>query len=134
MTNMRQLDEIQRSSQVQFDRQSPRYAKGHILADVADVVELIGRIPPRLTKRALDVATGAGHTGLYLAANGWEVTLADISAEMLERASELAAERALQVETRQHAAEALPYADASFDPGHLPRGAPPLQRSGSVCP
>ncbi|MEX2138335.1 MAG: class I SAM-dependent methyltransferase [Pirellulales bacterium] len=112
---MSQLNEIQRSSQAQFDRQSARYAKGHILADVADVAEMIGRVPPRPTKRALDVAAGAGHTGLYLAANGWCVTLADISAAMLERARELASERGLQIETRQHAAESLPYADGSFD-------------------
>jgi ubiquinone/menaquinone biosynthesis C-methylase UbiE len=112
---MSQLNEIQRSSQAQFDRQSARYAKGHILADVADVAELIGRVSPRPTKRALDIATGAGHTGLYLAANGWEVTLADISTAMLKRASELAAERGLRIETRQHSAESLPYADGSFD-------------------
>jgi 2-polyprenyl-3-methyl-5-hydroxy-6-metoxy-1,4-benzoquinol methylase len=137
--NMSQLDEVQRSSQAQFDRQSQRYAKGHILADVSDVAELIARLPPRgqlspkadlrhtgaqhqgiawramPTGRALDVATGAGHTGLYLAANGWNVTLADISTAMLARASELAAERRLQVETRQHAAESLPYQDGAFE-------------------
>lgn len=112
---MSDLNEIQRSSQEQFDRQSQRYAKGHILADVADVAELIARVPPLPTKRALDVATGAGHTGLYLAANGWSVTLADVSAAMLARASEAAAERGLRIETRQHAAESLPYADSAFD-------------------
>jgi len=112
MTN---LNEVQRSSQLQFDRQSQRYAKGHILADTADVAELIARVPLRSTGRALDVATGAGHTGLYLAAHGWSVTLADISVSMLDRAREIADERGLRVETRQHAAESLPYADASFD-------------------
>jgi ubiquinone/menaquinone biosynthesis C-methylase UbiE len=112
MTN---LNEIQRSSQAQFDRQSERYAKGHILADVADVADLIAHVRPQPSKRALDVATGAGHTGLYLAANGWDVTLADISSAMLARACELAAERGLRISTNQHAAESLPYDDESFD-------------------
>jgi SAM-dependent methyltransferase len=64
---------------------------------------------------ALDVATGAGHTGLYLASVGWQVTLADISAKMLERASATAHERGFHVDTRQHAAETFPYADGTFD-------------------
>ncbi len=112
---MSQLDSIQRSSQEQFDRQSDRYGKSHILADTSDVAELIKHVPPRPTKRALDVATGGGHTGIYLAANGWTVTLADISAAMLERARASANERGFHVETNQHAAESLPYPDASFD-------------------
>jgi ubiquinone/menaquinone biosynthesis C-methylase UbiE len=65
--------------------------------------------------RALDVATGAGHTGLYLASVGWQVTLADISSAMLERAAATARERGLRIETRQHAAETFPYADGTFD-------------------
>jgi ubiquinone/menaquinone biosynthesis C-methylase UbiE len=43
------------------------------------------------------------------------VVLADIAEPMLQRARESAARRGLTVETRQHAAEALPYADNSFD-------------------
>ena len=61
------------------------------------------------------MATGAGHTGLYLASIRWQVTLADISAAMLERAAATARERGLRVETRQHAAETFPYADGAFD-------------------
>ena len=90
---MSQLDSIQRSSQEQFDRQSDRYGKSHILADTSDVAELLKHVPPRPTKRTLDVATGGGHTGLYLAEHGWTVTLADLSAAMLERAKALATER-----------------------------------------
>jgi SAM-dependent methyltransferase len=112
---MSDLDSIQRTSQAQFERQSARYGKDHILADTSDVADLITRVPSRSTKRALDVATGGGHTGLYLAARGWSVTLADIAPSMLARAKELAVERGLHVETREHAAEALPYPDESFD-------------------
>ena len=58
---------------------------------------------------------GAGHTGLHLASLGHEVTLADLAAPMLDRVREAAAARGLKVETRQHAAEEFPYADARFD-------------------
>ena len=112
---MPELNDIQRQAQQQFDRQSDRYGKDHILANTSDVAEIIARVPMGQGRRALDVATGAGHTGLYLASQGWEVSLADISPVMLERACSAAAERGLRVETRQHTAEEMPYPDARFD-------------------
>ena len=87
---MSQLDSIQRSAQEQFDRQSERYGRGHILADTADVAAVLAHIRPGAGRRALDVATGAGHTGLFLAARGWQVTLADIAPGMLRQAENLA--------------------------------------------
>ncbi len=112
---MASLDDIQRTAQQQFDRQSDRYGKDHILADTNDVAAIVARVPQGEGKRALDVATGAGHTGLYLASQSWEVTLADISPAMLERARAAAVERGLTVETREHTAESFPYPDATFD-------------------
>ena len=109
------LDAVQQAAQEQFARQSRNYGARHILADVSDVIAALGKIT--LPERAcvLDVATGAGHTGLHLASLGHEVTLTDIAAPMLDRVREAAAERNLTVETRQHAAEELPYAGATFD-------------------
>jgi ubiquinone/menaquinone biosynthesis C-methylase UbiE len=109
------LNEVQRAAQAQFGKQSHRYAQGHILENVADVEAAIQplNLPPG--SRVLDVATGAGHTGLYLASLGHRVTLADIAAPMLDRVREAAARRGLTVETRQHPAEQFPYPDASFD-------------------
>lgn len=112
---MAELDPVQLRSQAQFDKQSERYGKGHILSNVSDVVAALAKIPATGGRRALDVATGGGHTGLYLAEHGWRATLADLSAAMLERAKEGARERGLTVETRQHPAEEFPYLDASFD-------------------
>lgn len=109
------LDSVQQASQAQFDRQSSRYGKSHILAQVDDVKLALEKVPAGSGKKALDVATGGGHTGLYLAANGYDVTLADLAEGMLKQASLLAAERGLKVETRQHAAEELPYPGATFD-------------------
>lgn len=109
------LNEIQRAAQAQFARQSHRYAQGHILENVEDVRAAIEPLALPPGSRVLDIAAGAGHTGLFLASLGHEVTLADIAAPMLERALEAADRRGLKVHTRQHAAEHLPYAEKSFD-------------------
>ena len=45
----------------------------------------------------------------------WDITLADISPAMLRNARVAAAERGLHVETVQHTAESMPFANASFD-------------------
>jgi SAM-dependent methyltransferase len=109
------LDAIQNAAAEQFGRQSHRYGKGHILADISDVAAALKRIPLSPPARVLDVATGAGHTGLHCASLGHEVVCADIAQPMLDRVNESARERGLEVETRRHPAEALPYEDARFD-------------------
>ena len=109
------LDSIQAASAAQFDKQSQHYGKGHILEQTADVDDGLKFIPLKPGWRALDVATGGGHTGLLLAAKGCEVTLGDISINMLERAAKLGAERGLHVATREFAAEAIPFGDGEFD-------------------
>lgn len=109
------LDQIQRAAQEQFARQSRRYGAAHILADVSDVSAALAHVTLPARARVLDVAAGAGHTGLHLASLGHEVTLSDLAAPMLERVREAAADRGLAVEIRQHAAEELPYPDATFD-------------------
>jgi ubiquinone/menaquinone biosynthesis C-methylase UbiE len=110
-----ELDAVQRAAQAQFARQSERYGRTHILADVSDVKAALERITLPSRADVLDVATGGGHTGVYLAGLGHTVVLADLAAPMLERARELAAERAVTVTVRQHAAEELPYENAAFD-------------------
>lgn len=109
------LDAVQQAAQEQFARQSRNYGRSHILADVADVIAGVEKITLPEKAHVLDVATGAGHTGLYFASLGYKVTCTDIAAPMLDRVREAAQERGLTVETRQHAAEEFPYADASFD-------------------
>ncbi len=54
---MDDLDPIQLAAQQQFDRQSERYGKGHILSDVSDVRDALGRLDWLKPGRALDVAT-----------------------------------------------------------------------------
>ena len=66
------LDVKQSASAAQFNRQSDRYGKSHILADTQDVEQgLRGLIVPA-SGTALDVATGGGHTALWLARHGWK--------------------------------------------------------------
>ncbi len=64
---------------------------------------------------ALDVATGGGHTALWLARRGWKVTAGDISQRMLENAQKLCAEAGSTIETATFPAEKMPFGDGSFD-------------------
>jgi ubiquinone/menaquinone biosynthesis C-methylase UbiE len=112
---MTALDAVQLAAQAQFARQSERYGRTHILADVSDVDAALARMRIPERARVLDVATGGGHTGVHLAGLGHDVVLADLAAPMLERARELAHARGLNIELRQHAAEELPYEDGAFD-------------------
>ena len=108
------FDAAQAASAAQFDRQSDRYGKSHILADTSDVAEALGGLAPSPGDRALDVATGGGHTALLLARMGWSVTAGDISARMLENAGRLVWEAGLPVETLLFPAEELPFPAAAF--------------------
>jgi ubiquinone/menaquinone biosynthesis C-methylase UbiE len=109
------LDSIQHAAQEQFQKQSHRYARGHILENTEDVAAALEGIALSSGAEALDIATGAGHTAFYLARAGLRVTASDLTPAMLQRVREGAAERGLDIQTRQHSAEALPYPDATFD-------------------
>jgi ubiquinone/menaquinone biosynthesis C-methylase UbiE len=109
------MNDIQRAASEQFARQSHRYGKGHILADVADVDAALATVPMSGVRRVLDVATGGGHTGLHLASLGHDVTLSDLTDAMLDRAREAAEARGLKVSCARHPAERMPYANGTFD-------------------
>jgi ubiquinone/menaquinone biosynthesis C-methylase UbiE len=111
----RALDATQSASAAQFERQSDRYGKSHILADTQDVAQALRDISPGPGATALDVATGGGHTALWLARRGWKVTAGDLAPRMLENARKLCAEAGFAVETRLFPAEEMPFPDASFD-------------------
>src|SRR5215210_3045889 len=101
------LNDVQQASQEQFARQSHRYAQGHILENVEDVRAALELITPPLPSKArvLDVATGAGHTALFFASLGCEVTATDLAPPMLERVREASCKRGLPITTRLHPAE-----------------------------
>lgn len=72
------------------------------------LVSLADRLPH--AGRALDLASGAGRNGLWLAERGLDVTLVDISALALEEASRRAQARRLSITTleRDLADDGLP--------------------------
>lgn len=109
------LDTTQAASAAQFDRQSDRYGKSHILADTRDVEAGLLGISPSIGSQALDVATGGGHTALWLARHGWDVTAGDISPRMLENAQKLCADAGFRIHTRLFPAEEMPFRNATFD-------------------
>jgi len=69
----------------------------------------------RAGSRVLDVAAGNGNVTLAAARRWCEVTSTDYVPALLERGRERAAAERLHVEFREADAEALPFADASFD-------------------
>jgi SAM-dependent methyltransferase len=108
------LDATQQASRDQLEKQSDRYGRTHILADTADVAAGLEGVTFPPGAAALDIATGGGHTAIYLASLGLKVTAADISPAMLANAKKLAEEQGYAIETCLHEAEKFPYADASF--------------------
>jgi ubiquinone/menaquinone biosynthesis C-methylase UbiE len=69
----------------------------------------------RCDERVLDVAAGNGNATLAAARRGCRVTSTDYVATLLERGAQRAAAEGLQAEFQAADAEALPFADASFD-------------------
>lgn len=74
------------------------------------IIPLLGDIKD---KKILDVGAGTGRVSIPLARQGARVTALDVSAEMLEILKQKA--KRLPIETIVGDAEALPFADASFD-------------------
>ena len=109
------LDSKQAASARQFERQSDRYGKSHILANTDDVEMALKDIPAPPGGTALDVGTGGGHTALWLARHGWKVMAGDIAPRMLKNAAMLCAEAGLTIETRLFPAEKMPFASGSYD-------------------
>jgi SAM-dependent methyltransferase len=66
-------------------------------------------------KRLLDVGCGAGQLAIHAAKHGADVTACDIATNWLDQARERAAAEGLSIVIEEGDAEALPYADGSFD-------------------
>ena len=79
---------------------------GESLAEACDL---------RCDERVLDVAAGNGNVSLAAARRGCRVTSTDYVDDLLQRGAERARADRLEIEFRTADAEALPFADASFD-------------------
>ena len=100
----------------QFAAQAAAYVTSAVHAGGADLDRIGALLRARPGARSLDLGCGGGHVAFAAAAAGAAVTAYDLSAEMLAAVTQEAERRGLGgIETRQGAAETLPYADATFD-------------------
>jgi SAM-dependent methyltransferase len=76
---------------------------------------LVKGLEPQPGERWLDVATGTGAVALLAARAGADVTGLDLSPALIETAKEKAANQGVSIRFEAGDAEALPYADESFD-------------------
>jgi SAM-dependent methyltransferase len=77
--------------------------------------EFVARLGLRPEERVLDVACGTGNLTLPAARAGARVTGIDIAPALVAQLAERAAAEGLAVDAREGDAEALPFADGSFD-------------------
>ncbi|NWJ47386.1 MAG: methyltransferase domain-containing protein [Chloroflexi bacterium] len=115
MTNNPQED-IHKLVQAQFGPVASAYtiSVGHANRDALEIV--VNLAQPLVTDRALDIATGAGHTAMALAPHVAEVIAYDLTSQMLEETAQNAAKRNLtNLVTKQGTAESLPFPDNTFD-------------------
>ncbi len=114
--------------QQQFGANAAAYATSTVHAKGASLTRMVELTHPDRGWRALDIATGAGHTAFAFAPHVAHVTASDLTPEMLTVAANLAKEKGLTNLAFQEAdAENLPFDDATFDlvtcriaPHHFP--------------
>jgi ubiquinone/menaquinone biosynthesis C-methylase UbiE len=89
----------------------------------AVAAELIGELGPELVRacgvrpglRVLDVAAGSGNAAIPAAEAGAVVTASDLTPELFEAGRAIAVDRHVELEWVEADAEAMPFADNSFD-------------------
>jgi ubiquinone/menaquinone biosynthesis C-methylase UbiE len=114
--------------QQQFGAHAAAYATSTVHAKGASLSRLVELVRPEKHWRALDIATGAGHTAAAFAPHVAHVIASDITDEMLDEARKLAASKGFaNMEAASADAQALPFPDAQFDlvtsriaPHHFP--------------
>ncbi|MCA9998382.1 MAG: methyltransferase domain-containing protein [Anaerolineales bacterium] len=126
--------------QQQFGANAAAYATSEVHAKGASLARLVELVQPQADWQVLDIATAAGHTAFIFAPHVAHVTASDLTPEMLTVAANLAQERGIpNVSFREADAEALPFANASFDlvtcriaPHHFPNVAQFLAEAARV--
>lgn len=100
----------------QFGPQALAYVQSTVHAtgpDLDRVAHVAATLP---MGHALDLGCGGGHVSYRIAPHVAHVVASDLSPRMLDAVASEAARRGIaNLETRQAAAEALPFADAAFD-------------------
>jgi ubiquinone/menaquinone biosynthesis C-methylase UbiE len=102
--------------QERFGTFAATYATSRPHAKGNSLLRLVELAAPQPTWMALDIATGAGHVALALAPRLTHVVASDLTPQMLAVARGLACERGiLNMSVAETRAEALPFADGTFD-------------------
>ncbi len=102
--------------QERFGTFAATYATSRPHAKGNSLLRLVELVTPQPTWIALDIATGAGHVALALAPRLAHVVASDLTPQMLAVARGLARERGIvNISFAEMRAEALPFADATFD-------------------
>jgi ubiquinone/menaquinone biosynthesis C-methylase UbiE len=100
----------------QFGAAAPDYATSEVHAKGERLTRIVELAAPQKPWHVLDVATGAGHMAAAFAPLVTRVVASDITDEMLTETGKLAASRNLvNMTTATAEAEALPFADETFD-------------------
>jgi len=100
----------------QFGAAAAAYVASAVHASGADLVAMAARAEQLRPAHALDLGTGGGHVAYALAPFATQVSAVDLSGAMLAAVRGEAARRGLHnITTHQAAAEALPFADGTFD-------------------
>ena len=100
----------------QFGTTAAAYVTSQVHASGADLDRIAARVREARPTHALDLGAGGGHAGYAIADGAAAVTACDLSPRMLEVVSAEAARRGIaHLTTQAAAAEALPFADRTFD-------------------
>jgi SAM-dependent methyltransferase len=96
------------------------WASGDYPAVAADLIpqlgpDLVRACDVRAGQRVLDVAAGSGNAAIPAADRGATVTASDLTPELFDAGRAIATERGLDLEWVEADAEALPFADGTFD-------------------
>ena len=126
-------------AQARFGRFAERYVSSVGHAKGADLDILLAMARPEPGWRALDVATGGGHTALKLASHVELMVASDLTERMLHAArAHFVKQGGDAIQMLAADAEDLPLPDGSFDlvtcrvaPHHFPRGRTFCARSGA---
>lgn len=109
-------DEIKVLNRARYSQFADRYVNSPVHSQGDDLARLLEFVPENRELRALDVATGGGHTALGTAARvGWQVA-SDLTLNMLRASREFLTGKGRSNLAYSGAdAEALPFASGSFD-------------------
>lgn len=100
----------------QFAGAAEAYASSEVFVGGPDLEAMRATAMLQGHERVLDIGAGAGHTALFFAPGVRRVDAIDLAGPMLTQGRRLATERGLEnVHWHRGEAEALPFADASFD-------------------